>query len=187
MIKKFLVALLSLFAAAAFAAVDVNKATQADLESIKGIGPVIATKILDERKKGSFKTWDDMVTRVKGIGEGNAAKFSADGLTVNGAVFAGAPAASKADTKSAAKAATKADTSKKADAGAAKPAAAKETGVKETSAKDKAAEDKAAKKAEKDAAKAKTADEKAAKKAAGQKGQAASAAATSAASAPAKK
>lgn len=100
MIKKLLAAMLALFAAAAFAAVDVNKATQADLESIKGIGPVISGKILDERKKAPFKDWNDMVTRVKGVGEGNAAKFSADGMTVNGAAFAGAPAAAKQEAKS---------------------------------------------------------------------------------------
>jgi competence protein ComEA len=103
MIKTLLGFLLALFAAAAFAAVDVNKATQADLESIKGIGPVIATKILDERKKSSFKDWQDMITRVKGVGEGNAAKFSGDGLTVNGAAFVGAPAIAKKEAKSTAK------------------------------------------------------------------------------------
>ena len=92
MIKKILAAMLALFAAVAFAAVDVNKATQAELEAVKGIGPAFAGKILDERKKASFKDWNDMVERVKGVGEGNAAKFSAEGLTVNGAAFAGAPA-----------------------------------------------------------------------------------------------
>ena len=92
MIKKILAAMLALFAAVAFAAVDVNKATQAELEAVKGIGPAIAGKILDERKKAAFKDWEDMVVRVKGVGEGNAAKFSAEGLTVNGAAFAGAPA-----------------------------------------------------------------------------------------------
>ena len=92
MLKKILAAVLALFAAVAFAAVDVNKATQAELEAIKGIGPAIAGKILDERKKASFKDWGDMVERVKGVGEHNAAKFSAEGLTVNGAAFAGAPA-----------------------------------------------------------------------------------------------
>ena len=92
MIKKILAAMLALFAAVAFAAVDVNKATQAELEAVKGIGPAIAGKILDERKKASFKDWNDMVERVKGVGERNAAKFSAEGLTVNGAAFAGAPA-----------------------------------------------------------------------------------------------
>ena len=92
MIKKLLAAMLALFAAVAFAAVDVNKATQAELESIKGIGPGISAKILEERKKGSFKDWQDMIDRVKGVGEGNAAKFSGEGLSVNGAAFGGAPA-----------------------------------------------------------------------------------------------
>lgn len=99
MIKKFIAALLALFAAAAFAAVDVNKADQAALESVKGIGPAISTKILDARKTGSFKDWPDFITRVKGVGDGNAAKFSAEGLTVNDAPFSGAaPAAAKAST-----------------------------------------------------------------------------------------
>ena len=101
MLKKFLALVAMLFAAASFAAVDVNKASAAELDSIKGIGPSISTKILDERKKGSFKDWNDFVERVKGVGEGNAAKFSSEGLTVNGATFKGAAAApaSKKDAK----------------------------------------------------------------------------------------
>ena len=100
--KKFLVVLAMLYAAASFAAVDVNKASAAELDSIKGIGPGISSKIIDERKKGSFKDWQDFVDRVKGVGETNAAKFSAEGLTVNGSSFKGA-AATKKDEKSAAK------------------------------------------------------------------------------------
>lgn len=93
MFKKILTIALSLFAAAAFAAVDVNKADQAQLETVKGIGPAISGKILDERKKGAYKDWSDLIERVKGVGEGNAAKFSAEGLTVNGGSYNGAPAA----------------------------------------------------------------------------------------------
>ena len=100
--KKFLVVLAMLYAAASFAAVDVNKANAAELDSIKGIGPGISSKIIDERKKGSFKDWQDFVDRVKGVGETNAAKFSAEGLTVNGSSFKGAAAAKK-NEKSAAK------------------------------------------------------------------------------------
>jgi len=113
MFKKFAALMLALFTFAAFAAVDVNKATQAELDGIKGIGPGIAGKILDERKKGNFKDWTDFVDRVKGVGEGNAAKFSAEGMTVNGAAFKGmaaAPAkAATAKAEAAAKPAAKED------------------------------------------------------------------------------
>ncbi|MEP7100395.1 MAG: helix-hairpin-helix domain-containing protein, partial [Burkholderiales bacterium] len=38
-------------------------------------------------KTGSFKDWSDLQSRVKGVRDGNSAKFSADGLTVKGAGF----------------------------------------------------------------------------------------------------
>ena len=112
MFKKLIAAALGLFVAAAFAAsVDANKATQAELESIKGVGPGISSKIVDERKNGAFKDWNDLVTRVKGVGDGNAAKLSADGLTVNGAAFkpTAATPAMKKDEMKADKAAAKAE------------------------------------------------------------------------------
>ena len=107
MFKKILAFVVMLYAAASFAAVDVNKATAAELDGIKGIGPAISAKIVDERKKGNFKDWTDFIDRVKGVGEGNAAKFSAEGLTVGGAGFKGvaaapAAAAAKKDDKPAA-------------------------------------------------------------------------------------
>jgi len=120
MLKKILALVAMLYAAACFAAVDVNKASAAELDSIKGIGPSISSKILDERKKGNFKDWTDFVDRVKGIGEGNAAKFSAEGLTVNGTPFKGAAAATtgkkddkKAETKETKPAASAASAAKK--------------------------------------------------------------------------
>lgn len=128
MLKKILALIAMLYAAACFAAVDVNKASASELDGIKGIGPGISAKILDERKKGNFKDWTDFVDRVKGVGEGNAAKFSAEGLTVNGDSFKGvAPKPSakapKADAKAPAASADK-DAAKqaKADAKAAKAA-----------------------------------------------------------------
>jgi competence protein ComEA len=91
MFKKFLITILATASMAAFssafAATDLNKATQAELESVKGIGPSMSTKILDERKKSPYKNWDDFIGRVRGVGPGNATKFSADGLTVNGEAF----------------------------------------------------------------------------------------------------
>lgn len=86
--KKLLIsAILSLLAASAFAAVDVNKASAADLDSVKGIGPGTSTKIIDQRKAAPFKNWEDLITRVPGIGEKRAGKLSKEGLTVNGEAF----------------------------------------------------------------------------------------------------
>jgi competence protein ComEA len=104
MLKKILAVVAMLYAAAAFAAVDVNKATAAELDGIKGIGPSTSTRILDERKKGNFKDWNDFIERVKGVGEGNAAKFSAEGMTVGGAKFKGAAASVGKDDKKTSKA-----------------------------------------------------------------------------------
>ncbi len=111
-IKAILTTALALLSAAAFAVVDVNKANQAELESIKGIGPSMSTKILDARKTGSFKDWSDLQSRVKGVRAGNSAKFSADGLTVNGAVFS----ATAAGDTSVKPAKAKSNTSSKAEA-----------------------------------------------------------------------
>ena len=118
MFKKLIAFFAAMTVAMAFAAVDVNKATPAELDGVKGIGPVISAKIIDERKKGNFKSWEDFIERVKGVGEGNAAKFSAEGLTVGGNGYKGAAAApaAKKDAKPAAAA--------KADAKPAAPAAA---------------------------------------------------------------
>lgn len=91
MIAKILAGLLAALTAVCQAASpDANQATQAELESVKAIGPSIAQEILDERRKAPFKDWPELIDRVKGIGEHNAARFSAEGLTVNGSSYRGA-------------------------------------------------------------------------------------------------
>jgi competence protein ComEA len=98
MLKKILAGLAMLWAAAAFAAVDANKASLAELDGIKGVGPSMSQRILDARKQGEFKNWDDLMTRVKGVKGKKAERLSAEGLTVNGEAFkpaAAAPAAAK--------------------------------------------------------------------------------------------
>ena len=52
MLKRFVAALAALLAASAFAAVEVNKATQAELEVINGIGPTISASRSEERRVG---------------------------------------------------------------------------------------------------------------------------------------
>ncbi|MBU6437788.1 MAG: helix-hairpin-helix domain-containing protein, partial [Betaproteobacteria bacterium] len=163
MLRKLLLAVAMIFATTlAFAAVDINKATQAELESIKGIGPVTAKEILDERQKGgAFKDWNDVMSRVKGVKEKRSAEFSAGGLTVNGKAMEGAPAAAKAAPKKEEKAAAKAETpsakpaapaaATAAPAAAAKPAEQKAEPKKEMTAAEKKA---AAKKEKEDKAQA---------------------------------
>lgn len=95
MFRTLIALILAAFAFCAQAAVDANKANQAELETVKGIGPGLSSKILDARKSGAFKDWNDLVERVGGIGPGNAARFSQAGLTVNDASYATAAAAAK--------------------------------------------------------------------------------------------
>ncbi len=121
MFKKLLAFVVAMYMALSFAAVDVNKGSTAELDSIKGIGPAMSGKIIEERKKGNFKDWNDFITRVSGIGEKNAAAFSAGGLTVGGAAFASAPAAAPAKQDD--KPAAAAPAAKAAAVAAAKPAA----------------------------------------------------------------
>ena len=95
MFKKILAVSAMLFAAASFAAVDVNKGSAADLDGLKGVGPAMSKRILDARQKGEFKDWGDFMERVKGVKEKKAAKLSAEGLTVNGKAFTAPAAAPK--------------------------------------------------------------------------------------------
>jgi competence protein ComEA len=102
MFKKLCVLASFVLAGVALAAVDVNRATEADLDGLNGIGPATTQLILKERKKGEFKDWPDLMHRVKGIGEARAAKLSAAGLTVGGASYkdkGGKDKAAKAPSK----------------------------------------------------------------------------------------
>ena len=87
MLKKILAIAAMLCATASFAAVDVNQASAADLDGIKGIGPAKSTRILDERKKSPYKDWPDFIARVRGVGTTTASRYSAEGLTVNGVAY----------------------------------------------------------------------------------------------------
>ena len=163
MFKKLLAFFAAMYMAVSFAAVDVNKATAAELDGIKGIGPAISGKIVDERKKGNFKDWNDFIARVKGVGEGNAAKFSAEGLTVGGTGFKGAAAAptAKKDEKPVAAAAPAAKAEEKKVES--KPAAVTAPAAPASTAKEVKKDAKAEEKAKAEAEKTAKADAKKAK------------------------
>lgn len=95
-------ALLGLCAAAAFAAdagtVELNRASVAELDGLKGIGPALSRRILEARDQAPFQDWNDFLGRVSGVGQRSAARLSQEGLTVNGQPFdaaQGKPARSK--------------------------------------------------------------------------------------------
>lgn len=100
MLKKLVLLLAALvvsMSAAFAAAVDVNTADQAALESVKGLGPVKSKAIIDERTKGGpFKDANDLANRVKGLGVKSVAHLEAQGLTINGSSAPPQPGGAKA-------------------------------------------------------------------------------------------
>ena len=76
-ILGFLAALLA-YAGLAFGAVNINSATQEQLETLNGVGPVKAKAIIDYRNKnGRFKTLED-IKKVDGIGDATFEKIRGD-------------------------------------------------------------------------------------------------------------
>lgn len=70
-----------LLASPAWAVVDINSATQSELESVKGIGPAKAQAIIEYRQKnGPYKRLEDL-ENVKGIGKATVDKLKGE-LTV---------------------------------------------------------------------------------------------------------
>jgi competence protein ComEA len=65
------------------ARVDLNTASQSQLESIRGIGPSMSKRILDERKRnGPFVSPQDFARRVAGVGPKKLKSFQDAGLII---------------------------------------------------------------------------------------------------------
>jgi competence protein ComEA len=76
-----------LWAGGAVWALELNEATEAQLDGLRGLGPSSTARILQAREAGPFVDWADFFARVKGIKPATAAKLSAQGLTVQGAPY----------------------------------------------------------------------------------------------------
>ena len=85
MTKRFHFAALLCACSAAAHAIDVNRASQAELETLKGVGPALSERILQARRDAPFVDWADFNARVRGA---NAARLAKAGLTLGGAAQA---------------------------------------------------------------------------------------------------
>ena len=68
-------------------ALEINQANEAELDSIKGMGPAMTRKVLMARAEKPFTNWKDLMFRVAGIGKAKAQQFSEQGVLVNGLAF----------------------------------------------------------------------------------------------------
>ena len=78
--KKYIGSLLAglLLSVSAWGAVDLNSATQSELEAVKGIGPAKAKAILEYRQKnGPFRNVDALA-EVRGFGKASVAKLKGE-------------------------------------------------------------------------------------------------------------
>ena len=86
----------------AHALIELNTATEAELDGLKGLGPATTRRILAERQAGGrFQDWPDFSRRVKGMGSTTTQRLSQDGLVIEGQP-APAPSPSSSSSSSAA-------------------------------------------------------------------------------------
>lgn len=78
MLHKSVLVLASLIAFPVFAAVNINTATQSELEAVKGLGPAKAQAIIQHREtNGNFKSLDEL-DNVKGFGKASIDKLKGE-------------------------------------------------------------------------------------------------------------
>lgn len=103
--RCFLAALLllaPLCAGAQSPLLELNRADRAELESLPGVGPQLAGRLLAERARSPFADWSDLLRRVRGLGPRLARRLSEAGLRVDGRAYeaAAAPPGMSASTQS---------------------------------------------------------------------------------------
>ena len=65
-------------------ALDVNQASEAELDGLRGIGPPFTRRLMAARAQQPFQDWTDLMQRVSGMGPRVAQSLSDQGLTVQG-------------------------------------------------------------------------------------------------------
>ncbi len=81
---RYLLCLFSLVCCTHLWALDINLATEAELDNLRGLGPAFTRRIMAARSRQPFSDWPDLMQRVSGMGPQVAQKLSEQGLTVQG-------------------------------------------------------------------------------------------------------
>lgn len=79
--------------------IDLNKASEVELDALKGVGPVLTKELMNERKKAPFKDWEDVTSRVKGMGPHKASSLSEQGVRVQGSAYTAKSVGTAAEKK----------------------------------------------------------------------------------------
>lgn len=73
-------------------ALDLNLATEAELDALSGVGPAFTARVMQARADQPFIHWSDFMRRVKGVREPTALKLSQQGARIRGEPFPPPPA-----------------------------------------------------------------------------------------------
>jgi len=84
-VTQLLLSFFLLFVSQAWA-LDLNQASSDELQSISGVGPKMAQRIVKERARGPFQSLEHLAERVSGVGVKRIERFKAAGLTVGSIV-----------------------------------------------------------------------------------------------------
>ena len=68
-------------------ALDLNTATEAELDGLSGFGPAFTARVMQARADRPFQDWADFMRRVKGVREATAWRLSRQGARIQQSSF----------------------------------------------------------------------------------------------------
>jgi competence protein ComEA len=68
-------------------ALDLNTATEAELDGLSGFGPAFTARVMQARAERPFQDWADFMRRVKGVREATAWRLSRQGARIQQSSF----------------------------------------------------------------------------------------------------